>query len=60
MTASAEERDALARTFLITDIPSLEAKLKISRKAVGVFEVVGTLEADIVLMVEDAMDFTVS
>ncbi|MDE0811996.1 MAG: hypothetical protein OSB69_22175 [Alphaproteobacteria bacterium] len=60
MTASAEERDALARRFLITDIPSLEAKLKISRKAEGVFEVVGTLDADIVFMAEDVMNFTVS
>jgi hypothetical protein len=60
MTASAGERDALARRFLITEIFSLEAKLKISRKAVGVFELVGTFEADIVLMAEDAMDFTVS
>jgi hypothetical protein len=63
LTASAVERDALARRFLIADIPSLEAKLKIRWKAMGVFEVSGTLEADIVFMApdaENAMDFTVN
>lgn len=63
LTATSLEREALARRFEITEISALDSKLKIYRLLDGVFEVDGSVEAEIIFIsehAEDAMDFTVN
>ena len=64
LTATAIECVALARRFQITEISTLESKIKIRRlDTAGVFEATGTVEAEIIFIADDvdeAMDFTVN
>jgi hypothetical protein len=63
LSATSSEREALASRLEITEISALESKLRVYRIEDGVFEVRGSLEAEIVFIAEhaaDAMDFTVN
>lgn len=63
LTATPSEREALARRFQINEISTLESTLRIRRLSAGVFEVSGSMEAEISFIgagADEAMDFTVS
>ncbi len=62
-SASAMERDALARRLQVSDIAALEADVKVSCLSDGVYEAVGRFVAEITFIGEhadEALDFTVS